>query len=357
MNITATKTCTAGKPCMGSLPGADCTCPVPPPECNGTSGSVCKDAGTLVVCGTNADGCLVAQSTSACGTGKQCTGAQPNAMCTCLPQPADCPTGAGTVCRAGNVIATCGPDPTTGCIVTTGTATCPTGKPCGGSYPSAACMCSAVAECNAGSEVDGSYCVNATTMITCAPDTNACQQATTTNCSVLANEGCTGSHPSAKCEKAFGYTSSSGSSGVLPFEFLFAVSVNVTQSITIKRLGLVAKAASTGVRLAVYTDNGGPDLYKASAVGAYTVQYPGLGTGRNEYAITDPPSTSPVVLAPGTYWIVGVVQASTMLMQQSGVTSVRYKTWSPWNTPFPAQLTGETTDTLAAVNFYMVGVP
>jgi len=104
--------------------------------------------------------------------------------------------------------------------------------------------------------------------------------------------------------------------------------------------------------MAIYTDSGGPNQWKASAIASgNTVQ-----NGLNEYAINDPPANNPVVLTPADYWIVAIVQANTVLAQ-GAVTSVRYKTVTPWNSPFPMQETGMTSDTLAAPNFYLVGVP
>ena len=105
--------------------------------------------------------------------------------------------------------------------------------------------------------------------------------------------------------------------------------------------------------MALYSDSSGPDDLLASAIsGSYEV-----AGGRNEYNITDPPLSSPVVLTAGTYWIAGIFEATTSLADFSATSSVRYKTLSPWNSPFPDPLTGETSDNLGAVNFYLIGRP
>jgi hypothetical protein len=150
---------------------------------------------------------------------------------------------------------------------------------------------------------------------------------------------------------AAGFPTDGGNSGTLNTGLLFAVPFTLGQSLVVTRIGLIARAASQGVRLAVYSDSSGPAVWKASALSGT------VAAGRNEYAVDDPPSSSPVTLAPGSYWIVVSVQASTQFAQgNSG--GVRYKTWSPWNTPFPTgTLSPTTSDTLDRPNLYLIGRP
>jgi hypothetical protein len=199
--------------------------------------------------------------------------------------------------------------------------------------------------------MNGSYCSSLSVRSTCT-NTNGCQVLSTSTCTNVAAERCAGAYPNSKCEIAAGYPTDGGGSGNLSAAFLFAVPFTLNQSLTLTRLGLLAGAASSGVRMAVYQDSSGsPAVWKASALSGTVT------SGRNEYAIDDPPASSPVTLSAGTYWIVVVTQASTNL-RQGALGSVRYKAWSPWNTPFPTPaLTGTTPDTLAQPNLYVVGIP
>jgi hypothetical protein len=173
---------------------------------------------------------------------------------------------------------------------------------------------------------------------------------------VLANEQCVGSYPNAKCERVDGYPTDLGATGMMPKEFLFAQPIDVAASTTVKRIGLIARAASSRVRLAIYTDAAGaPDTWKASAILSTNT----VAAGRNEFAINDPnAATSPVTLAPGRYWIMSVFEAPTNVAQGTAAVGVRYKSWVPWNTAFPATAPANTTpDSLVPVNLYIVGVP
>jgi hypothetical protein len=220
----------------------------------------------------------------------------------------------------------------------------------GNGHGASGCTCPTVLACDAGNEQNGSYCSSSATLVTCA-NNNGCQQATSTTCADVANETCSGAHPNAVCEKAFGYPTDGGGTGTLGSAFLFAVPFTLTQSLTVKRIGLIARAASSGVRLAIYEGSTGPTTWKASALGGT------VAAGRNEYPINDPPPSSPVTLPPGSYWIAVVVQASTQFAQ-GAIGSVRYKAWSPWNTPFPTgTLAPITSDSLATPNLYVVGIP
>jgi hypothetical protein len=245
----------------------------------------------------------------------------------------------------------CDTSPAAGCTNTAGSYSCSCPAPYQGSgHGSGGCTCPSVPLCDASGEQNGSYCSSSTARVTCASD-NGCQSATSTTCTNLANERCVGTHPNAKCELAFGFPTDGGNSGNLNTGLLFAVPFSLGQSLTLTRIGLIARAASQGVRLAVYSDSSGPAVWKASALSGT------VAAGRNEYVIDDPPSSSPVTLAAGSYWIVVSVQALTQFAQgNSG--GVRYKSFSPWNTAFPTgTLSPTTSDSLDRPNLYVVGRP
>jgi hypothetical protein len=188
--VTQRTTCPGGKPCMGS-PNAACTCLSPPSGCAGQSGTFCESGTSVATCGINSsNGCLDILGRSSCTSGKACTGSAPSAQCTCPAAPADC-SGPGNVCRANNTLATCGFDGN-GCLTTTGSAPCASGKTCSGSFPGAACTCPAPPSDCSGA---GTVC-RGNTLATCGFDGNGCLTTTnTTTCS----GACSGSFPGASC--------------------------------------------------------------------------------------------------------------------------------------------------------------
>jgi len=355
---TGTAACQSAKTCMGSFPSAQCSCPPAPAVCMGaTSGTVCSGTSGYYTCTQDAAGCVSASALTTCSVGL-CSGATGSAACTCPAAPSDC-ASAGTVCRAGS-LATCGLN-ANGCLVTTGTATCPNPQTCGGAFPAAQCACPTETLCDAANEKNGNHCSATASLTTCAA-TNTCQVASTTNCTNVANELCSGSYPNAKCEKAYGMATDGGGSVSLAKELLFGIQVTVAQPLTLTRFGLIARAASAAhVRMAIYTANSGtgqPDVWQASALGTG----PGntVANGRNEYAVNDTSTGSPVTLPAGTYWIFAVIDTSGTNNFAAGANGpARYKDpWAPWNTPFPSPI-GQLSSSasLPQPNFYIVGVP
>jgi hypothetical protein len=247
----------------------------------------------------------------------------------------------------------CDTSPVATCGNTSGGYNCSCPSPyTGNGHGSSGCTCPAVTACDAAGEMSGSYCSSQTVRATCT-NTNGCQVHSSSTCTNLAAERCVGAHPNAKCEIVAGYpTDNADPPGNLLTTTLLGVPFTVSQSITLTRLGFIASAASSGVRLAVYQDSGGvPFTWRASALMGTVV------AGRNEIPVDDPPSSSPVTLVPGNYWIFIVGQA-TISLRQGAVGSVRYRTWSPWNNPFPTgSLTGTSSDSLARPNLYVVGTP
>jgi hypothetical protein len=241
-------TCPAGKPCTGTFPSSNCSCPAGPPECQNLTGTLCPGPGQIKTCGLNTEGCLAVLSVVDCPPGKACYGALPTAQCLCPPPPSECSSGAGLSCDASGNLVNCAQDangcmtisripcsgsqicqgmfpssrcacpPTppgcelgagrscsgnniancivdgSGCLVA-GTVPCPAGKPCGGNFPNADCTCpTPPAYCT----TVGNVCVNTTTLATCALDGNQCMTATPTSCSAIGKE-CTGTIPNAQC--------------------------------------------------------------------------------------------------------------------------------------------------------------
>ncbi|HEY4184220.1 MAG TPA: hypothetical protein VGP07_04090 [Polyangia bacterium] len=355
--LAPSTTCTAQKPCTGTFPSASCSCLSDPAICSHATGTFCQSSTQVVTCGRDGSGCLVATPTATCPATKPCGGPVGGAMCTCPAPPSECLSGgafvAGHVCAAG-MLETCGTD-VDGCSTMTGSMSCQAPQACQGSLPGAACQCAAVPAC-AGNE-SGAHCGDTATLVTCAAS-GTCQQVSSGSCAALVAEKCVGSYPSAKCEKAFGFAAGDGGSANLGTGLLYGVSVQITTALTLSRLGIVTTAAGPHVRLAIYaSDSGGePVTWMASALPSAAV-----ATGRNEFAINDPPATTPVTLAVGKYWIFATADAATGLAQNGGTTPVRYATWSPFTKAFPTTISSATVtftkDNLAPADFYVVGVP
>jgi hypothetical protein len=356
---TPSGTCPVAKPCGGPAGGAGCTCP-DTPACDppGAANAKTCTGNDVITCAADSNGCQQATRTT-CPTGKPCAGASPDAACTCPPAPSACLVSGtfsgGDVCEAsGTAVDLCMSDPTNGCPIKTLAMTCPSPQTCQGVLPSAGCACPVVTPTCAGF-ANGARCSGASTLVTCSAS-GACQQSASTSCVAIANEQCTGSFPNAKCEKAYGYGMDLGGTGTLGPGLMFGETINVAAPITVTRIGFITRAASMHVRLAIYLADGtggAPKTWMASALPPTLT----VASGRNEFAVNDPPATTPVVLAAGTYWVFGVFDASTMLAQGATATPVRYTMLNPWNTPFPTTAPTTTPDNLAAVNFYVVGVP
>jgi len=182
------KTCAAG--------ASACACPVPPAGCLNGQGSFCSTAdGTLQTCLTDSDGCVFLGAPTTCPTQKPCTGSYPSANCSCPTAPAICQNAVGTFCdTTANTVVTCSRD-SQGCLVATVTKTCTQTKACGGVAGNADCTCPTVAACE-GTQANGSYCAN-NNIVTCAANGEGCQAATTAPCS--AGKPCRASGTTAQC--------------------------------------------------------------------------------------------------------------------------------------------------------------
>jgi hypothetical protein len=136
------------------------TCTVGATECVSNGVSTCVEG---------ASGCAAWGSPATCGTHQICSAeSDGGAACTCL---ATTPcTLAGATCEGSSTLDTCAVD-SDGCFFVSASKTCdPTDEECTGSPGSAACNCVADPNCSTASP----YCVNSSTLTTCAPDSNGC---------------------------------------------------------------------------------------------------------------------------------------------------------------------------------------
>jgi hypothetical protein len=104
--------------------------------------------------------------------------------------------------------------------------------------------------------------------------------------------------------------------------------------------------------------NSAPSSYVAGAFDYMVV------TGAHEYAVNNvagAPGTTPVILNPGSYWMLAVFEQNTLVAHGSGNQFARYKTlMSPvfWNSTPPDPFGASATDDFATpANYYLVGLP
>ena len=189
------KTCGARQRCTGNAPNAQCTCSNPPASCDQGAGSSCQDNVTLVTCAADSDGCLYEQGKVSCPTGMPCSGAHPDATCSCASPPAECSGVVGNVCRSSSAVVTCARN-ASGCLAVSGTKSCTAGKPCAGAPGAADCKCPAApAACV--DVTDGNVCQSNTSYVTCSTSADGCVTAATKSCN--AAKPCRGGAGSAAC--------------------------------------------------------------------------------------------------------------------------------------------------------------
>lgn len=192
----ADETCSGFQTCQGAAPTAACACPARPTGCENGVGTSCRDSKTVEACVADANGCIAKQAmTTTCAGVQTCTGTHPTAKCSCPAAPAMCTSGQGAFCESATSVATCGAD-AQGCVSISGRVTCDVTKPCSGTYPSASCSsCPAKPpECSAGV---GTSC-QGNSVVTCALDGNGCLYVkSTTTCPT--GKPCAGTAPNAAC--------------------------------------------------------------------------------------------------------------------------------------------------------------
>jgi hypothetical protein len=162
-----TKTCGAHQTCTVSGAVAACTCSAS--ICT-AAGTTCQNAQTVATCAADADSCLYVMSTATCTAPESCAGAAPTAKCsltctnTCSPGQKTCAPGGIATCTLGS----------NGCYSypTTGTACQTTHQTCTGAAPNAMCTCNNDPLCGGSA---GAKCINSNTASTvCAADAAGC---------------------------------------------------------------------------------------------------------------------------------------------------------------------------------------
>ncbi len=117
--------CTGRRSCVTDASGATCSCPTPPAGCSGGTGSFCSTTdSSLQTCLQDTDGCVYLGAATICPAQKPCTGTFPSANCSCPPAPAICANTTGTFCDGATSVVTCSHDGQ-GCLVSAPNKTCP----------------------------------------------------------------------------------------------------------------------------------------------------------------------------------------------------------------------------------------
>jgi hypothetical protein len=168
--------------------------PVCTPACT-VGSNRCGSGGWLQTCVVDPSNCPVWGTEQSCGSHASCAASGASFACVCTPIPAGC-TGKGTVC-AGNEIHACDKDDI-GCLFLASSSACGARQTCAGSFPAAACTCSAGAgPCTAA----GSYCVDPGHVGTCGKDADGCFFVDATKAPTSCNgvQACSGPAGSAAC--------------------------------------------------------------------------------------------------------------------------------------------------------------
>jgi hypothetical protein len=123
-------------------------------------------------------------------------------------------------------------------------------------------------------------------------------------CTVVPNDGEDDGDSATNVARVLSYTnigndSAFGSTGSYSANELRGASITVSDSGTLHRLALVSPATSGNVKLALYTDNGGPDQLVVSSDST------ALSSGDVEIDVGATPITA------GTYWIMAVYDQTT----------------------------------------------
>jgi len=315
------------------VPGCVSGAPCEPAACAiGTT--ECSDAGTIscVATGTSANGSACDAGGTVCFNGS-CVFCSPGAACAaanpCQQAIIVCSNGASVCTAQGNV-----PD---------GTPCGTSGICCGGTCGACTTVdtCSGTgcdATCNAGVFACGGSCVNST-------NDNAACGATCRVCpagSTCISFSCTieyGDFTPFACNTV---------DGLFSANFLLGQSITIPQSITVTNLGVVGAATGGDAILALYTNVGGvPTALVAETTTAGTP----LEAGSNQILVT-----SPVNVAPGSYWIMGEYDATVSLCVDNATSETDDFIAVTFGT-VPSSFGTVGTDTrVQNINYYVVGV-
>jgi hypothetical protein len=213
-------------------------------------------------------------------------------------------------------------------------------------------------QCPAGQPSDcaqgaGSYCPSETQRLTCQQDAQGCWSTSTFSCG--ASQYCVGSFPDGQCATAsvLGYATQFSGTSTIPTGNLVGIPVSVAATTTLRKLGFITNASSVSASAGLYTDNGaGPRMLVAANNGF------ALAAGRTEVAPTWPSAT--VELAPGQYWILLAVSASTPVYQDvTGAGSIVYRYYPGYaqGNPLPNPIGTTSSANIKPINFYLLTTP
>ncbi len=177
--MTASNGCTVWgtpAPCPGVTTCATgtgvCACPSAPAGCT-AAGTFCDNAGDVVTCTRDAQGCFSASAPQACPADQSCKGTLPNAACACDNDP-QC-HGSNGYCLNASTVATCGQDgnqPSCNVVVST--------HGCGGS---SFCMAGACV-CPAAGTTAGTGCSTLNAMACSGADILTCVTESSSGCNI-----------------------------------------------------------------------------------------------------------------------------------------------------------------------------
>lgn len=270
----------------------------------------------------------------------------------CSPPPAACQgEDDGNVCQSDTAYVQCSTD-VSGCVVAT-PASCDVRKPCRGDPGEAECTCEddpSNNQCPVNAR-NGSRCVGSA-VYRCGADSLGCPRFMQTAC---ASGVCRGTYPDAACvdEVKVGWPTEFSSMQEHPSGALAGSKIEIQASAQLLRIGIITKAGGTHGLLALYSDQNGKPHTRLAATSNNL-----LVTGINEFTVPLPPS--PVILSPGTYWVMTSFDASTQVAHSMATEPLAYVAYVH-GTPLPNTLNSMDVAVLEdsgfEPNFYIVVLP
>lgn len=327
--------------------------------------------GTNLVCPTCAAGyrgngtgsCTACTAIANCASGLSCTTGSNQTCGTCASGYQGNGTGACTdinECLMSN--GGCDTNPLATCTNQEGapnTCSCPAGTT-GSGVGASGCVCNAVAACDAGNEMNGSYCSNGTTLQTCAANGVGCQQVSVATCA--GGQACVGTHPSARCasEETSGFPNNGGASTSWT-GLMVGVRINIPVASNLRRFGLVWDGNGSGGALArlvtfgLYADGGsGPSgSLLASALDRM------VSASDTPYEFT-PTAGNGAALPAGDYWVFVNINATGYVARASSPSTPYLYATNAYGSGFPGSVspaTFQSGNLPGPLNFFLVAMP